>query len=398
MLTREHSIVNYENGLAVPDCLTRQTHRQYAAYAQRMCQVYREGIGQTRRELHRQIREILANEVDCPLRRVDAFCKLLDDAAEFQRDSAGQASKLRRTIFQTAARMHPLVREPDVLFEHQEQYVKDSIATSLGKSWAEIDGQLFGDLIEFQTLIRFDAFEDPVRLLARYNIAQVQAAMYDATRMTVWATESYKSILRYAKLARLMHRIERTNDGYRVELDGPASLLQSTHRYGIAMAKFLPGLLACRGWRMRATLKPWRWPGQVILELDCHSGLSSDVVCDDEFDSKVEEAFFQSWTATPRQGWTLRREVEILQHGQTCFLPDFTFEHVDGRRVLMEIVGFWTPEYLQHKQAVLETFSKYPILLAVSEKAKHQFPLARHRVLVYKKAISVDDVMKMLNS
>jgi len=28
------------------------------------------------------------------------------------------------------------------------------------------------------------------------------------------------------------------------------------------------------------------------------------------------------------------------------FVPDFTFRHEDGTQACLEIVGFWTPEYL----------------------------------------------------
>jgi uncharacterized protein len=35
--------------------------------------------------------------------------------------------------------------------------------------------------------------------------------------------------------------------------------------------------------------------------------------------------------------------------GEEVFLPDFTLRHGDGRRALVELVGFWTPEYLAEK-------------------------------------------------
>jgi hypothetical protein len=35
--------------------------------------------------------------------------------------------------------------------------------------------------------------------------------------------------------------------------------------------------------------------------------------------------------------------------GEELFLPDFTLRHADGREALIELVGFWTPEYLEAK-------------------------------------------------
>ena len=57
--------------------------------------------------------------------------------------------------------------------------------------------------------------------------------------------------------------------------------------------------------------------------------------------------------AEARDGWTLVREGEVLHEGQKVFVPDFVFRHDDGRVVLMEIIGFWTPEYLEAKAATL---------------------------------------------
>ena len=396
MLTRELAIADYERGQVNPDRLTTKKHSHYAEYARRMCAIYESGVGQTRRVLHQQIHQVFADEPDCPTRRIDAFCKLLDEVSEYQRDASGKFAKLRRNVFQAAAKLHPLVRQPDVLFENQEQYAKSKIASMLGQEWSAIDRQLFGDLMEFHPLLKFNGFLEPARLLARYNTAQAQAVLYDAVSMTVWATESYKSILRYAKLARLMHRIDRWREGYRFVFDGPASLFHGTHRYGVAMAKFLPSLLSCSNWRMRAMLKPNRFQWQIPFELNSQCGLTSDTKVEGTFDSAVESKFADQWGMEPRDGWTMSRETEILHHGQTCFLPDFVFRHRDGRCVLMEIVGFWTPEYLQHKQKVLAEFANHQIILAIPKSTAEMTSIVSKRTIVYKTAIKVNDVVERL--
>ncbi len=42
-----------------------------------------------------------------------------------------------------------------------------------------------------------------------------------------------------------------------------------------------------------------------------------------------------------------------MAEGQTAFVPDFVFRHEGGREVLFEIVGFWTPRYLERKRETL---------------------------------------------
>jgi uncharacterized protein len=401
MLTRSEALANYEfeTGRVHPDRLTQRTHAHYRHYADQMLRVYRQGAGKTRKELHRAVAAIFAAESDCPQRRIDAFCKLLDDASVYDRDRRGNAVRLRREVFRRAARYHPLVQTPDRLFEAQEARIKSQIAAELGRSWDEIERDLFADVIEFHRLSRFEGYEDAGQLLSRYNVAQVQAALFDAETMIIWARDDFKTILRYAKLARLMHTIHRLDDGqYRIRLDGPTSVMRQTRRYGANMARFLPALVACRDWRMHATIRTRRSGWVLSLDLSSEDGLKSHLPPPEEFDSQVEQTFAERWGDQPRDGWTLAREDEILYQTQRTFIPDFVFRHEDGRNVLLEIVGFWTPEYLQAKLEKLQNFSDQEIWLAVPEDVAASLPeLPGQPVIPYKTALRLKDVLDRLN-
>ena len=396
MLTREHAIARIEDGIVVPDRLIRSKHAHYSALAKSAARVYEEGRGRTRRELHSAIHRVFANELDCPIRRIDSFCKLLDERGTFEMDEKGLASKLRREVFRKASAHHPLVSHVDKLFGNAEFKVKDLIASSFSKSWMELQEGMFRDLIENHTLLEFQSFATPVELLSRYNIAQTQVALFDAVEVIVQMREDFKSIVRYAKLARLMHRIQRTSDGYRIALDGPASLLQNTSRYGVSMAKFLPGLLSCRGWSLSASIRKPKW-GRLRLLLDAECGLNSSVVAPSEFDSSVEEKFYERWKNADTLGWTIERETEILSQGQSVFFPDFVFRHQDGRVAMMEIIGFWTPEYLEHKRKSLSLFPKDNLFFAIHQSIDSpSLQIEERRVLRYKTSISVETVLRTL--
>lgn len=399
MLTRQHAIADYDfqSGQVLPDRLTRVSHGHYVDYAERMLRVYRMGVGRTRQQLHRAVWAIFDEEDDCPGRRIEAFCKLLDDVSAYASDSRGRAAALRREVFHLAAEFHPLVRRADRLFDHAESDVKTHVAERLGRPWAEIDDELFADVIEFHRLARFDGYPDAPSLLARYNVAQVQTALFDAVSMAVWTSEDFKTVLRYAKLARLMHTIHRAGPGrYRIRLDGPASVLRETRRYGVAMARFLPALIACRGWRMHAVIRTRRRGWELGLDLQSDDGLTSHLPEPDAFDSRVEESFAGKWGAEPREGWSLVREGEVLHHRQRVFVPDFVFRHEDGRTVLMEIVGFWTPEYLRAKVQTLATFRDRHILLAVAERAKEAMPPLPQEAITFKTSLHVNEVLQRL--
>jgi len=395
MLTSEQSIVEFRAGRAVCDRLMQSTHRHYTGYAERMLSVYRDGVGRQRRWLHRQIEAVFVDEPDCPVRRIQAFCKLLDDESVFQSDPEGKASKLRLAVFSEAARFHPLVKQADRLFEHNETRVKAQLAEKLHLPWGRIEQSLYSDVSAFQQLEQFDGYRNAAALLSRYNVAQLQACLYRAEDMVVSATDDFKTILRYAKLARLLHDIVRTGRSqYRITFTGPASVLRQTRRYGVNFARFLPALLACRGWTMTASVKtPWNQPAKLILS--DKDGFRSHLPSPDEFDSTLEETFARKF-GSKRDGWQLIREGEILHVGQRTFVPDFAFRHEDHTEVLMEIVGFWTPEYLAHRRETLRQFRRHRILIAVPEKSLRPGAKIGANVLVYKTALKLTPLMEAL--
>jgi predicted nuclease of restriction endonuclease-like RecB superfamily len=343
------------------------------------------------------VRLVFEKEPDCPARRIDAFCKLLDDVSVYDRDRGKKAAALRRQVFRLAAPSHPLVQKVDRLFDHSEADVKADIARQLNMTWQEIDDRLFADVFDYHRLKEFSGYARPGELLSRYNVAQVQAALYRAVDMTVWAKADFKTIMRYAKLARLLHTIKRDRfGGYQVRFDGPVSLLRHTRRYGVSLARFLPALIACRDWRMHARIAVGRKKWQVSLNLTSRDGLKSHFPALDEFDSGLEQAFAEKWGEEKRNGWSLVREGEMLHRGQKVFFPDFLLRHEDGRSVHFEIVGFWTPEYLREKLATLETFKDENILLAVSEALTEKCPQLPGNVITFKSALLLKDVLDRL--
>ncbi|MCL5278706.1 MAG: DUF790 family protein [Planctomycetes bacterium] len=420
MLTSEQSIVEYRAGRAIPDRLTQNTHRHYLEYAGKMLAIYREGIGRQRRELHRQVEAIFADEPDCPIRRIEAFCKLLDDAGIFQADTSGKAAKLRLDVFSKAARLHPLVQAPDRLFEHEEGAAKSQLAEELGAPWEMIEQGLYADVIAYQRLEEFTGYPDAAAFLSRYNVAQLQACLYRAESLTVTATRDLKTIVRYAKLAKLLHEIVRgtgvppmtvkgihgqdarathgqdAHATYRITFTGPASVLRETRRYGVNFARFLPALLTCKGWKMEAILRtPWKTAAKLTLsEAD---RFTSHLPPPEEFDSSLEQSLADKFGPV-RDGWQLIREGDILHEHQKTFVPDFTFRHGDGTEVFLEIVGFWTPEYLALKRETLRQFRRHRILLAVPESSLREGASITGHVLVYKTTLKLPPLLAALEA
>lgn len=64
----------------------------------------------------------------------------------------------------------------------------------------------------------------------------------------------------------------------------------------------------------------------------------------------------------------LEREVDLVSIPGSVMVPDFRLVHPDGRSYLLEIVGYWRPEYLKKKFAQVKKALRDDIILAVSER------------------------------
>ena len=91
----------------------------------------------------------------------------------------------------------------------------------------------------------------------------------------------------------------------------------------------------------------------------------------------------------------MRADHEVIDLGETAFVPDLAFVHPNGKKVYLELLGYWTPRYLNDRLQDFARggFSDY--LLAVSEEqrcsrdAPAQLPAS---VLVFKSSLNAKAV------
>jgi predicted nuclease of restriction endonuclease-like RecB superfamily len=227
----------------------------------------------------------------------------------------------------------------------------------------------------------------------------------------------YKLVFKFIKFFRLMHVVSGNNqDGYHIILDGPASMFRLSQKYGIQMALFLPALLHCNRWWMEADIVTPLLPiapkkscslkcgsngvmnnqAKHTFKLTDESGLKSHYKDPGEFDSELERTFAKNFQATETE-WILERETDIIDLKDTVMIPDFAFVHPDGRRAMMEIVGFWTPDYLRRKLDKLRRAGLPNMVIAVSEKlncSADDFVDLPGEVMFFKNKINVHEVIE----
>jgi predicted nuclease of restriction endonuclease-like RecB superfamily len=311
--------------------------------------VFHEHAGRTRALLEEALRDYVGTGTDYKILR--GLIKLLMDRCEFETAIATDPAEIRRVLFLAARKFHPVVDN-----EEARAALAVEVAQQLGCASQVVLDNIYADLPENQILASFESL-NATELLDRYNLAQAQALLYRCVemRLDVGAQDaaSYRELFAAIKAYRLIHSIKgNAREGYEIRLDGPVSMFHRSQKYGVQMAVFLPALLNCRNWRMSALIntKP---VGNLSFELDStQTQLRSHYLSDAPYESSALGTFAAKWAKYVSE-WTLEASHEIIDLGESAFIPDFVLRHADGRRVFLEMLGFWTPDSLK---ARLEEF------------------------------------------
>ncbi|MEM1308949.1 MAG: DUF790 family protein [Cyanobacteria bacterium P01_H01_bin.153] len=328
--------------------------------------------GQTQGQLNQQLQVLEGEDTDYRIKRGLAHI-LRSSFSTFEPVSPLDPPMLRERAFALASGSIPspanTQRHVQTLADVLSQELEHDVTP------ADVRQGLYADLKENHLLTTFEA-PSPVALLHRYNLSQVQGIFYKATQVKLQAYRNdpgeYKLLFRYLKLFRLMTYIEGDADqGFTVEIDGPTSLFKPSTRYGLDMAKLIPAILHVTKWHLTAALVMRDRYTQQLKErrftLESDSGLVSHYPPGKPYDSMLEESFANRWP-TAKTPWQLEREVDLIPIPGSVMIPDFRLVHPDGRTYLLEIVGYWRPEYLRKKFAQVRKAAANNLILAVSER------------------------------
>ncbi|MDB9306568.1 MULTISPECIES: DUF790 family protein [Cyanophyceae] len=333
---------------------------------------FEEAKGKSQGVLERQLLDLEGDATDYRVKRGLAYI-LKSSFCTFEVVSPLEPPMLRERVFALAAKSVPSGESTQLTLTK----IADELSQELEREvlLEQVRDGLYADLAENKILTNFDA-PSPVDLLNRYNLSQVQGIFYKASQLVLNAHRNvpgeYKLLFRYLKLFQLMAYIEGDADhGFTITVDGPTSLFNPSTRYGLAIAKLIPALLHVTKWSLSATLqtrdpytKAWN-TGRFTLNSEC--GLVSHYSKGKPYDSMLESSFADKWDALKTE-WVLEREVDLLPVPGSVMIPDFRLVHPDGRDYLLEIVGYWRPEYLQKKFYQVRTSGCDNLILAISER------------------------------
>lgn len=410
MLRGEHVMARLARGRLVPHRLSAEDGR-VVEVARELCDVYAAHRHGPRADLESRLgglEEEMGPRLDARrgFKIVRALAKLLEERATWQAPTDADPYTIRTRVFELAAALpEPPASEPGLLEVPTRDDVLGRVASEIGLE--NVTGLMYADRQGAQLLAEFDG-PSPEALIERYNVAQIQGVLYAAKELVVDLDRGADArlVFHYVKKMDLIYRLEPTPHGYRLHLDGPLSIFGGTRKYGLRLAKFLPGLLLTSPWRLSANVD---WKGrEAILELDSEkSDLKSHYLGpkDANEGDDVRGAFVRAWgRAKDTGGWKLVAGAGVLPLSElkTALVPDFTLENEAGEKVYLEILGFWSGRNLVERVALLREAGArgHRVLVAASEKLGAS-PEALSEavaggVIPFKERLAVRDVLAAL--
>ena len=381
-------------------------------------------------------------------RFIRGLSQLLGRRTVIETDAAVDPSLARETVFEACEGM--------ALSPAERKEALQKAAKKLSVSVRELEKALWADLEENQVVKSFLPLS-PAELIRQYNISLTQTLFFRALDLDIWIKGDFQKLLWKILRSGLMYSlvdadeekdkldkdkqdrekeepekkpIEKLEDkpeelkAVHLHLDGPASLFRISERYGNSFAKIFPDLLRSKGWRLKAGILHKGYQGKRILEFTLddseeafkptpEAAMYPDIPLQElqikeekgEYQARIQETDVEEavYDSTLEQmfgslnlgSWKIKREPTILKAGKQAFIPDFALQR-DSIKVYLEIVGFWTPEYLEKKIEKLKQV-KEPVILLIDRKLKcseKDFP--SQEVIFFDRKIPANEVMQIL--
>lgn len=343
------------------------------------------GAGRPVRELDERLREPIPGVPDDKRRLV---AHVLVGLARSRVGSALPPREARAQVFAAAARL-PARPAEEVLA---------ACAAELRVTPAALRDALFADLPGERLALPPDSI-DPGELALRANLLLAQALLARACRVDISLEGNARAVVRHASLRGLICSVTPgpAGESAQLEISGPFALFRRTLLYGRALGSLLPVLAWTNRFRLNADCELRGSAATVTLA-------SGDPIFPSaeprRFDSQVEERFARDFgRAAP--GWTLVREPEPIQAGGHLIFPDFAVQprHDPGARWLVEIVGFWTAEYLTVKLERLRE-ARIPNLVLCIDEERNVGPgdlPPSTRVVRYRRRVDPSSVLRAIS-
>lgn len=294
----------------------------------------------------------------------------------------------RRWELRIASPVPPVVLR-DVVFELAAQHSHDEAlelaATRFRVHPEEIVPALFADRRGRRLLTAPAETASAADAVVRYNLAVAEALVARSMELDAFVRDDVARIVAFAKRLGLVAWCEAQGAGVRLSLSGPLALFHETTKYGRLLARFVPALVSAPSWSLRAHVVLGDKSGW--LELDDGGPLGGLHA----FPGDVESTVVRRLTRALRRGghpWRIE-DAEIVHVDGAMIVADFALVR-EGRRVLVDLVPFATPEHFARR---LDLARKMRGRLLVCVDARFAPPEPAPFVLRYRGSVDARDLV-----
>lgn len=368
MLTGDLVRVNVRNQVVRPSYVKPGSPAMLDKAAE-IIQVIASHEGETRGELDDALNALTGRSSDFKVLR--GFAKLVLDKTTIDVASDVDPKKVRAEVFERAAAHHPVTPE-----------VRARIMTEAGKALGltakQVEEALFADLAANQRVGACPKMT-PVALLNRYNVALAQAVLLKSqwVRLDLEnpSPKRVRQLIRHLKFHRLMYEVERRGTVLTFKIDGPASIVRRSNRYGMALANFLPALLLQQGWSLQADYQKKKATRRATFELTPAQGLVSHYKDTGTWVADEEKALIAR-LREKADGWTVDEGAELVDlDGRGHLVPDLVLRDPSGKRVVyVEVVWRWRRASLKNRWSLLGEAGPGNLILALCTKDAEEAP------------------------
>lgn len=367
MLTGKLVRVRYARDHIVPQYLDA-ADAQWLQVAEQLLGIFRSSAGATRGQLEAEIDDLFG---DLPQPQIpQGLAKLLEDRCAFEVQSSLPPDEVRDAVFLAAAKKRQAIMD-EVGAEFSREQILSAVAAEMKTELTQLEASLFADLKCEQRLTEFRD-TTPGRLLERYNVALAQAILLRSSGVEIVirgeTPQRCRQIFRQVKFHRLICDVESVKgNAYRLRLDGPLSLFSATQKYGLQLALFLPTLLLCADFELKAKL---RWGAErkdKVFHLSAKDGLASHQAETGAF-VPPEVPMFVEMFQKRIADWEISEETEIIPLGKSFWVPDYRLVHrATGQCVMLDILGFWRRSSVEKHLQLLREHADRPFIVALSD-------------------------------
>lgn len=250
---------------------------------------------------------------------------------------------LRQILFDRAAELGPRAA---VGLVAEELHIGEELLRS----------SLFADRPAARRLVAPRELPSESLLRNRFNLALVEGFLVRASEIVATVPSHAHGVVLQARKRHLMTEVREHDDTLEIAISGPLALFHRTTKYGNALVRWLPALLAVECWSLACRVQIRG--EERLLVIDDHAPLPRERGAG-ALDGKLalERELRRLGT-----GWQIDRESRIVRVGAHLFFADFTLVDTAGRHVAVEVQGFWTPDLLAARERLLEVAPE-PILL-----------------------------------